>query len=306
MALPSQCPLCTASTDLQEVVTAHVYGHGEKRAVYKCSQCDIRYLFPGLNKEDEARFYAKEFEKFMEVRSADGAGWEKPTEHINANEKERTRRLGHLQQWIKPNSDILEVGCSSGFMLYPLVEQGHHCVGVEPSGIFSDFVRMKGLKCYSSVDECIEKHDVSQGFDLILHYYVMEHVADPLAFLKQQIDLLKPGGRLVFELPNANDALATFLDIPQYERFIWVVSHRWYFSENALSHLLNKFDGKNDVLLDQRYDLSNHMVWARDGKPGGMDRFTDVWGSELEEQYKHALIKAGKCDTVIGTYVKPG
>jgi hypothetical protein len=42
------------------------------------------------------------------------------------------------------------------------------------------------------------------------------------------------------------------------------------------------------------------MVWARDGKPGGMGRFTDRLGLELEESYKQALIRIGTCDTLIG------
>jgi hypothetical protein len=53
-------------------------------------------------------------------------------------------------------------------------------------------------------------------------------------------------------------------------------------------------------VLDQRYDLSNHMVWARDGRPGGMGRFTPQLGPELEEAYKQALVRARKCDTLVG------
>jgi hypothetical protein len=46
------------------------------------------------------------------------------------------------------------------------------------------------------------------------------------------------------------------------------------------------------------------MVWARDGRPGGMGRFTDSLGEELEEAYKQGLIKTGKCDTLIGIIKK--
>ena len=46
------------------------------------------------------------------------------------------------------------------------------------------------------------------------------------------------------------------------------------------------------------------MVWARDGKPGGMGRFTDTLGEELEDNYKQALIKAGNCDTLVGIVTK--
>ena len=86
----------------------------------------------------------------------------------------------------------------------------------------------------------------------------MEHLADPVAFLRSQLGLLKPGGRIVFEVPNANDALTVLYEIPAYARFIWVVSHRWYFTEKSLAATIAKAGGRGEVRLDQRYDLSNH------------------------------------------------
>ncbi len=50
---------------------------------------------------------------------------------------------------------------------------------------------------------------------------------------------------------------------------------------------------------DQRYDLSNHMDWARDGRPGVMGRFSHLLGQEIEDQYRQALIKTGHCDTLV-------
>ena len=207
MAVPQICPLCKADAAKQSVVTSHVYGKSERRAIFLCETCDLRYLHPSLSVEEEAAFYAKEFEKFMTDRSASNAGWEQPERHISANQGERTRRMGHLAPLIAGGAKrILEVGCSSGFMLYPLVEAGHHCVGVEPSGVFSDYVRSRGLTCYRGCDEL----PIDESFDLILHYYVLEHVADPVEFLRAQRARLRPGGILLFEVPSATDALSSF------------------------------------------------------------------------------------------------
>jgi hypothetical protein len=54
-----------------------------------------------------------------------------------------------------------------------------------------------------------------------------------------------------------------------------------------------------EIRGDQRYDLSNHMVWARDGRPGGMGRFSGLLGQELEDSYRSALVRSGHCDTLI-------
>lgn len=71
MALPTRCPLCSAGAEQQSVVTAHVYGWREapRRAFFYCEACEVRYQHPGLTPEQEARFYAQEFEGFMAGRS---------------------------------------------------------------------------------------------------------------------------------------------------------------------------------------------------------------------------------------------
>jgi len=53
--------------------------------------------------------------------------------------------------------------------------------------------------------------------------------------------------------------------------------------------MLDKLDSEYEIILDQRYDLSNHLTWARDGKPGGMGKYTSLLGKELEEEYKIPL-----------------
>ncbi|UCV10570.1 class I SAM-dependent methyltransferase [Dechloromonas denitrificans] len=304
MALPNQCPLCLAGHDAQSVVTRHVYGdESASRAFFHCEACDVRYQFPGLTPEEEARFYAAEFEGFMSSRSGDAGGWLKTEQHLVANESTRLRRMKYLAPFLVGASDVLEVGCSSGFMLYPLAEAGHRCTGIEPSGVFSEFVRGRGLPVYQSLGQLQQEVPQAQ-FDLILHFFVLEHIADPLAFLKDQLKMLRPGGRIIFEIPNAADPLYSVYDIPEFERFYWSIAHPWYFSEASLRFLLDQLGGSCEILRDQRYDLSNHMVWARNGRPGGMGRFTELLGEDVEESYKQSLIRSGKCDTLVGIISK--
>lgn len=305
MALPEKCTLCNADIAHQEVVTAHVYGSEAslKRAFFHCNFCDVIYQYPGLTAEEEAKFYSAEFEKFMTSRSGDAGGWLKANEHINANELTRVRRMKYLKPYLDEVKNILEVGCSSGFMLLPLVEDGYNCTGVEPSGIFRDFVASKGIDVHASLKD-MTRSPITSQYDLIMHFFVLEHIANPIEFLLSQLEILKPGGRIVFEIPNTADALYSVYDIPQFERFYWSIAHPWYFNEASLNYLLEKVGQPFEILRDQRYDLSNHMVWARDGKPGGMSRFTENLGLELEEIYKKELIRIGKCDTLVGVIQK--
>lgn len=295
MPIPDKCTLCHAGPGVQSVVTPHVYGDVSGRhAFYRCATCEMIYLYPQLTPEEETRFYNKEFEGFMASRSGEKAGWEGPEKHIEANRAQYERRWKYLQHHLPPRGSVLELGCSSGFMLYPLQDKGYECFGVEPSGYFSDYVRSRGLSVYSDIRE------VDRTFDVVMHSFVLEHVKDPVAFLNAGLKVLNKGGKLIVEIPNGADPLYTVYDIPAFEKFYWSIAHHWYFTEASLRHVLGKLEGvKCDILRDQRYDLSNHMTWARDGKPGGMSRFTDKLGQEAEDAYREALIKSGHCDTLI-------
>lgn len=197
----------------------------------------------------------------------------------------------------------MEVGCSSGFMLFALKEQGHTCLGIEPSGLFSEYVRNLGIDVYSSLERLMQT-EAERKFDIIQHFFVLEHIADPFAFLKTQLTLLKPGGKIIFEIPNVADALYSIYDIPLFERFYWSIAHRWYFSRVSLEYLLKKLGEPYEIILDQRYDLSNHITWALDGRPGGTGRYTNKLGIEIEEAYKQSLVKSGHCDTLISVITK--
>lgn len=304
MSVPCKCPLCNAGAEKQSAVTSCVYGgEGRGHAFFHCGSCDVRYLYPGLTVEEEALFYSAEFEGFMASRAGSKGGWHKAEEHIAANELTRQRRMKYLSPHLEKGCSLLEVGCSSGFMLLPLATAGHMCTGVEPSGVFSEFVKSHGLAVFDSLTQ-LQGAVPNARFDVILHFFVLEHIADPVAFLEAQLALLKPGGKIIFEIPNVADPLYSVYDIPAFERFYWSIAHPWYFSEPSMHYLLNRLGRPYEILRDQRYDLSNHMIWARDGRPGGMGRFTGMLGEEFEENYKQALIRIGKCDTLIGVISK--
>lgn len=305
MALPERCPLCNVGSDKQLVVTPHVFGNNTElsRSFFHCEACDIRYQYPSLTPEEEAQFYANEFEGFMAGRSGEKGGWNSPESHISANELTRQRRMAYIKSHLTTQADVLEVGCSSGFMLFPLRDEGHKCIGVEPSGVFSEYLKYREIETYDSLDQ-LQDFKPDKRFDLILHFFVMEHIADPLLFLRSQIDLLKPGGKIIFEIPNVADPLHSVFDIPAFERFYWSVAHPWYFSEDSLHYLLSMLERPYQVIREQRYDLSNHLIWARDGKPGGMNQFSEFFGEELDNAYKQTLIKRGACDTLVGLIKK--
>jgi len=299
MKFPQKCPLCFFRQKNPKKITSKIYGDKSKRrAFFLCPNCDVRYLFPRFSAKEEKLFYQAEFESFMDKREGKSSGWLKAEKHIKQNKQTFKRRLEYIKPYLSAHDRILEVGCSSGFMLYPFLKKGNDCIGVEPSGVFSDYIKKKGIKAYDSLKNLIRKE--RQKFNLIFHFFVLEHVSNPIQFFKDQLLVLQKKGKIIFEVPNVAEPLLTVYKIPAFENFYWSIHHNWYFSEKSLKFLLKKIDRPYKIIFDQRYDLSNHMIWARDGKPGGMGYFKKILGNNVESNYKKSLIKSRLCDTLIG------
>lgn len=297
--VPEICPLCRHRQGAFEVMAEHVYAGKKDQRFYRCEKCDVAFLFPQLTIEEEKRFYADEFSKFMEKRSGEDFDWSGPQAHILSNEKQFERRWPFFSDLIAPDKKILEIGCSSGFMLLPLKKMGCSVMGIEPSMQFASFLRNNGVDVFPSIYDLNGTEKEESKFDLILHFFLLEHIREPYPFLSDALDLLEDDGTMVFEIPNRNDPLITVYDIDAFQQFYWSVAHNWYFNPASLKFILDRLPCDYEILNEQRYDLSNHMTWAIEGKPGGQGRYSDIFTPELEKQYLESMKKKGCCDTSI-------
>lgn len=276
---------------------------GDGHSYFRCRKCDVRFLWPRLSLEDEARFYRDEFASFMQVREGAHSAPLTAQSHRERNEALRNERMSRLTADLSEPRRVLEVGCASGFMLLPLEQLGHHCVGVEPSGLFRDDLNDRGLRTFESLDALVAATDMK--FDLIFHYFVLEHVGDPRAFIQEQIDLLSSGGVLEFELPCGNDALLEVYNLNSFRDFYFQIGHQWVFTPESLGWLLRDLEVEVQIGQRQRYGLANHVTWAEHGRPGGSIMLDAIFGSELDAVYKQRLVADGYADTLTAVIRKP-
>ena len=94
--------------------------------------------------------------------------------------------------------------------------EGCKVCGVEPSGEFLEFIHKKGYEAYEALDELPN----DRKFDLIVHFFVFEHISNPFEFIESQLKLLKDGGAIVAEIPSATDPLTSLYTIPAFEK-LW-------------------------------------------------------------------------------------
>ena len=94
--------------------------------------------------------------------------------------------------------------------------------------------------------------------------------------------MLNPGGHLAIEVPNVDDALVRYYQLDAFDRFYWQRAHYFNYSHGTLDMVLRRAGfAEVETIPEQRYDISNHIHWIKDGKPGGMGRYTDLFDERL-------------------------
>ena len=109
-----------------------------------------------------------------------------------------------------PGRRLLEVGSGTGFFVAQAGEHGYDAIGVEPSALFAEHARTTlGADVRTGF---LESADLPEtDFDAVCMWHVLEHSADPLALLRDVRARLRPGGRLVLEVPNIASVGATMM-----------------------------------------------------------------------------------------------
>lgn len=205
------------------------------------------------------------------------------------------RRFKNLET-LAVNADVLDFGCGAGGFLSLAQKSAAKVVGVELETRVGEFWRGK-LDIYPTLDDV----SVSEKkFDLITAFHVIEHLADPKSILSSLKALLKPGGRIIVEVPNADDALISLYDCQAFQNFTYWSQHLYLFNSTTLKMLV-KQSGMEVLAIEhiQRYPLSNHLFWLANGMPGGHSHWGFLDSPPVRKSYEQSLAKIGKTDTVI-------
>lgn len=118
-------------------------------------------------------------------------------------EQARLRCIRRMIQ-VKPEDEILEVGCGGGHILKMFPEA--NLTGLDVSGCMLEKARnnLTGYNVQLLKGEMHELDLADQTFDKVICSEVLEHVEHPEEILKQIRRVLKPGGIAVITLPNDN------------------------------------------------------------------------------------------------------
>jgi SAM-dependent methyltransferase len=132
----------------------------------------------------------------------------------------------------KPDS-VLEVGCGAGEFLHRLSTCTDRVVGIDINQSAVAAARGKGLVVSNQSLSAL-----TETFDMIFMFQVLEHLEAPSAFISELVGKLNPGGHLVLAVPNPDgymkDVEVAFLDMPPHHTTCW--------SKEALDYLADAHD----------------------------------------------------------------
>src|SRR4030043_773439 len=178
-----ECPLCGGTKSLP------LHQESSSRMV-RCSSCGFIYLNTRPTGEAILRFY----QDYLPEDESSVEAWQRMRQAI-------FQKAASLIERCKKRGRLLDVGAGFGFFLSEMRGRGWEVLGVEISQKAIDHAKQSlGLTVYPGPLERIAfpKSD----FDVVSGFYVIEHLPQPMEFLKECYRILKPGGLLLLRYPH--------------------------------------------------------------------------------------------------------
>jgi len=289
---PETCYICQNSDF--ELVTDKIR-YDAPRKIYRCTRCGLVCLHPQMTPEEERIFYEKEYGEIYSNEKGTT-----PAQLFTTRLSDAALYFEWTKKYFSKTSDCLELGCASGYFLSTIKDHVKSVTGIETHTLLKNYCRDIGINMVDSLGEC---HN--DQFDVVFLFFVLEHIGEPKKYLQEIKRVLKTGGRIIIVVPNVDDALFKLYDIPGFRVFYFTPAHQFYYSKDTLSALLKDTGfSQFEILPIHRYDLSNHVHWLQNGKPGGAGKFIHIFSPALEKEYAESLKKHFLCDTLLSVVTK--
>jgi len=201
----------------------------EKRKILKCENCALLVTDPFPTEEELLFTYQDDF--YVKEKSQRFGSFLERAVYLF-----RWARAQEIKRLLQPGM-VLDVGCGRGITLHLLKKWGWNCIGTQLSKNAAQYARKNfGLKIYEG--DLLEAKFAEESFDLVILAHVLEHVSDPLAYLREINRVLTKKGILMLEVPNAGNFL---IGVFKEKWFGWdLPRHLYHFTPKTLARMLDQ------------------------------------------------------------------
>ena len=192
---------------------------------------------------------------------------------------------------------MLDFGCGWGGFLKN-IKESKSLSGVELRKECINHIRYNTKNINISDDI----NSFNKKFDIITMFHVLEHIPYQVETLKLIKKKLKNKGKVIIEVPHAEDFLLLQEELKEFKNFTFWSEHLILHTYRSLKTVLAKSGFKKiKIQYYQRYNFSNHLGWFLKRKPGGHNYFKKLVSNKLNNSYCENLKTLGQTDTLIAT-----
>lgn len=277
-----RCVLCESQVQ-PDAVQDRVKGdqHGVLKVV-RCAVCGHFQLNPPTYSID----HYKEDGQVSFVVHDYGTPIEKIVEHSWIEAARRVKRFAERSISLQRKSQdrplrVLDIGGGYGFFAselkrqFPDVEVQVMEPSLKRAELGRDYLKARGQAhpLPGLVVEPLGEQFVAQhrgSYDIVTMWHVLEHVSNPVEFLKWATRLVAPAGGVVcVEVPNVQDELMQLSTAFRDRNYM--IEHISYFSRHTLETVARRAAPEGKVAIGgyQRYGIFNYFHWIHFNKPQG-------------------------------------
>ena len=185
----TDCPLCASSR------LRYAFSHEGYRLV-RCADCTLLFTNPQPSDTELAAIYSADY--FLGAESEAGRASTREMKRATARQY-----LSEIHRYAgEARGRLLEIGCGDGDFLVEAEAAGYQVTGVEYAPAACEQARARLQRGEIICGELEKARLADAQFDLCVLSDVIEHVRDPIAFLREIHRLLKPGGGIFIATPS--------------------------------------------------------------------------------------------------------
>jgi SAM-dependent methyltransferase len=226
-----------APTTLELTEACLICGHDSFKRIHQkeqwqylqCRACGLVTLFPRPSPLD----LLKDYDTYLPVQDERIVQWGQMMRRI-------IRRSADLiEARSGKNGKILDIGCGYGFFLAEMQRRGWQTEGIEISPTGRAYAQKTwNLPVHSQPLEALSLADAS--FDVVTLFYVIEHLLDPLALLREARRILKPNGLILLRWPHSAPMWKTMGSLVKNYDYFHTPFHLYDFAPATIARLLQK------------------------------------------------------------------
>ncbi len=222
------CPLCGKKNYT-------VYLRQRHRQIVRCLQCGLVYVNPQPSTREINRMYNEDYFASEKKRSTSSVGYYDYTMEKPLLLAYFRRKITYLKT-ILSGKKVLEIGSSYGYFLEEAKRAGLDVLGIDISREAASRAAKEGLP--SRAVDIFQAKFPPRSFDGVVGFHLIEHISDPLAFVREIYRITKPGGIVLFSTPREGGYLRRLMGRH------WLnyrhQEHLYFFSRETMTLLLKK------------------------------------------------------------------